>query len=101
LPGVPPGVPPPPTLVLDLEGTMVAREWTRKHCWRYAKRPGFDIFLKELSKYYEIVLFSSQHMMVVAPFLESIMQQGTVQHPLFRSDMKLVQGNYFFSDLIG
>lgn len=92
LPGVPPGMPEPPTLVIDLEETLCCREWSRKHGWRYAKRPGFDAFLKELSKYYEIVLFSSQHMYVVAPFLESVMQKGMISHVLFRSDTKWKYG---------
>jgi len=93
LPGVPPGMPPPPTLILDLEGTLTRPEWSRKHGWRYAKRPGFDAFLKEMSKYYEIVLFSSQHMFSVAPFLEKEMQKGYISQVLFRSEMKWRNGH--------
>ncbi|CCH57855.1 hypothetical protein TBLA_0A00540 [Henningerozyma blattae CBS 6284] len=63
-----PPPPPPPyqrplTLVLTLEDLLVHSEWSQKHGWRTAKRPGVDYFLGYLSQYYEIVLFSSNYMM--------------------------------------
>ena len=57
-PNLPPDHPCPPTLVLDLEGTLVKSTWDKKYGWRHAKRPGVDKFLLEMSRYYEIVFFS-------------------------------------------
>ena len=63
-----PPPPPPPyqrplTLVLTLDDLLVHSEWSQKHGWRTAKRPGVDYFLGYLSQYYEIVIFSSNYMM--------------------------------------
>lgn len=51
---------PPYTLVLGLEDVLVHSNWSREHGWRIAKRPGLDYFIKYLSPYYELVIFSSQ-----------------------------------------
>lgn len=40
LPGVPPDSIGPPTLILDLEDTLVHATWDPKFGWRYVKRPG-------------------------------------------------------------
>ncbi len=50
-PNVPPGTPCPPTLVLDLEGTLCTSTWDPKFGWRHVKRPGVEKFLKEMSRY--------------------------------------------------
>jgi hypothetical protein len=55
---VPPGTPCPPLLVLDLEKTLVGSTYDARFGWRHVKRPGLDKFLKVLSQYYEIVIFS-------------------------------------------
>lgn len=55
---IPPGQPAPPLLVVDLERTLIASEHDGTHGWRHVKRPGLDKFIKDLSNYYEIVLFS-------------------------------------------
>lgn len=55
---IPPGAPPPPLLVLDLEKTLVGSEYDSVHGWRHVKRPGLDKFLRSLHQYYEVVLFS-------------------------------------------
>ncbi|CAN0264489.1 unnamed protein product, partial [Discosporangium mesarthrocarpum] len=60
-PQAPPDIPCPPTLVLDLEGTLVASQYSRKNGWRTAKRPGLDAFLKEMHQLYEIVVFTDSH----------------------------------------
>ncbi|CAI5735556.1 unnamed protein product [Peronospora destructor] len=61
IPQVPADTPPVPVLVLDLEDTLVHSEWSRKHGWRHAKRPGVDEFLETLCQYYEIVIFSQNY----------------------------------------
>ncbi|KAG0665447.1 mitochondrial inner membrane protein required for protein import [Maudiozyma exigua] len=72
-----PPSPPPPyqrplTLVLSLEDLLVHSEWSQKHGWRTAKRPGVDYFLGYLSQYYEIVLFSSNYMMYSERVVEKL-----------------------------
>ncbi len=60
LPDFPEGIEPFPTLVLDLEDTLVHMEWDRKYGWRVVKRPGLDAFLMRMAQSgYEIVLFTS------------------------------------------
>uniref|UniRef100_A0AAV1UU70 Mitochondrial import inner membrane translocase subunit TIM50 n=1 Tax=Peronospora matthiolae TaxID=2874970 RepID=A0AAV1UU70_9STRA len=61
IPQVPADTPPVPVLVVDLEDTLVHSEWSRKHGWRHAKRPGVDEFLETLCQYYEIVIFSQNY----------------------------------------
>lgn len=55
---VPPGAPPPPLLVLDLEKTLIGSVHDAKYGWRHVKRPGIQKFIDRLSQYYEIVIFS-------------------------------------------
>lgn len=43
IPNIPPDAPCPPTLVLDLEDTLVHATWDPKYGWRYAKRPGAGV----------------------------------------------------------
>lgn len=60
LPDFPENIEPFPTLVLDLEDTLVHMEWDRKYGWRIAKRPGLDAFLMKMAQTgYEIVIFTS------------------------------------------
>lgn len=72
-----PPLPPAPyqrplTLVVTLEDFLVHSEWSQKHGWRTAKRPGCDYFLGYLSQYYEIVLFSSNYMMYAEKIAEKL-----------------------------
>ena len=54
---IPPGTPPFALLVVDVEKTLVGSEHTAIGGWKYAKRPGVDVFLDQLKPpYYEIVL---------------------------------------------
>jgi hypothetical protein len=55
--GVPPGTPCPPTLIVDVERTLIASQFDTHKGWRHKKRPGVDKFIHQLSSYYEIVLF--------------------------------------------
>lgn len=65
LPDIDPMMRPPYVLVLSLEDLLVKAEWSREHGWRVAKRPGVDYFLRYLSHYYEIVIWTKQ------PFLNA------------------------------
>jgi len=84
MPHVPHDIPPPPTLVLDLEETLVSSTWDRKHGWRHAKRPGVDQFLQTMANYYEIVLYSPSIDGVADPVVSSLDKQQCIMHRLYR-----------------
>jgi len=71
-PNVPPGTPCPPTLVLDLEGTLCTSTWDHKFGWRHVKRPGVEAFLKEMARYYEVVVFTSNIGGVADPIITAL-----------------------------
>ena len=84
MPNVPKDIPIPPTLVLDLESTLVSSTWDRKHGWRHAKRPGVDKFLHDMAQYYEIVLYSPSIDGVADPVVNSLDKSGCIMHRLYR-----------------
>jgi import inner membrane translocase subunit TIM50 len=84
MPNVPHDIPIPPTLVLDLESTLVSSTWDRKYGWRHAKRPGVDKFLLDMAQYYEIVLYSPSIDAVADPVVTSLDKQGCIMHRLYR-----------------
>jgi import inner membrane translocase subunit TIM50 len=94
IPNIPPDAPCPPTLVLDLEDTLVHATWDPKFGWRYAKRPGVDRFLQDLSKYYEIVLFSPSNFGVVDPITWTLDKQGLIMHRLYKDSTRFYQGKH-------
>ncbi|KAI9826991.1 MAG: hypothetical protein M1819_007085 [Sarea resinae] len=84
----------PYTLVLSLEDLLVHSEWTREHGWRMAKRPGVDYFLRYLSQYYELVIFTSVPSMVADPVIRKLDPYRIVMWPLFREATKYKNGEY-------
>ncbi|CRH03126.1 mitochondrial import inner membrane translocase subunit TIM50, putative [Plasmodium relictum] len=50
-----------PTLVIDLNYVIAKLEYDRKTGWRVLKRPYADLFFKELSSFYEIVIWSDDN----------------------------------------
>lgn len=75
-PGVPPGSPAPPLLIVDLEKTLIGSKYDAKHGWRHVKRPGLDKFIKELSGYYEIAIISENDLGIVQDILMAIDPEG-------------------------
>lgn len=94
----------PYTLVISLEDMLVHSEWTREHGWRMAKRPGVDYFLRYLSQYYELVIFTSVSSMIGQPVIQKLDPYRIVMWPLFREATKYQSGEYikvrsiFFTD---
>lgn len=84
---------PPYTLVLGLEDVLVHSEWSREHGWRIAKRPGLDYFLKYLSPYYELVIFSTQPSFTVDQIHRKI-DPFQLAYPLFREMTVYEDGGY-------
>lgn len=91
-PNVPPGTPCPPTLVLDLEGTLCTSVWDHKYGWRHVKRPGVEKFLKEMARYYELVVFSPNIGGIADPIITALDKDGVVIHRLYREATKFVNG---------
>ncbi|KAL8940412.1 MAG: hypothetical protein Q9211_002277 [Gyalolechia sp. 1 TL-2023] len=84
----------PLTLVLSLEDLLVHSEWTREHGWRMAKRPGVDYFLRYLSQYYELVIFTSLPSMAGDPIIRKLDPYRVVMWPLFREATRYKNGDY-------
>jgi import inner membrane translocase subunit TIM50 len=84
----------PYTLVLSLNDLLVHDEWSREHGWRTAKRPGLDYFLRYLSQYYELVLFTSAPSMIADLTLRSLDPFHIIQWPLFREATKFENHHY-------
>ena len=94
LPKVDPIFERPYTLVLSLEDLMVHSEWTREHGWRSAKRPGVDYFLRYLSQYYELVIFTTVACMNADPIIRKLDPYHIVMWPLFREATRFKDGKY-------
>ncbi|CAM9560178.1 unnamed protein product, partial [Ectocarpus sp. 4 AP-2014] len=91
---LPPGALPPPTLVLDLEGTLLGTIYTRKKGWRVAKRPGLDAFLKEMSQLYEIVVFTDSMGGLADEWITQMDPQGTISQRVYRDGTRYIDGKY-------
>jgi len=89
-----PDVPCPHTLVVDLDGTLVRATWDRRYGWRHAKRPGADAFLREMGKYYEIVIFTSNIAGVADPVIHALDKEGYAMHRLYRDATRFVRGTH-------
>ena len=90
----------PYTLVISLEDMLVHSEWTREHGWRTAKRPGVDYFLRYLSQYYELVIFTSVPSMIGHPVIQKLDPYRIVMWPLFREATRYQKGEYIKVRLI-
>jgi import inner membrane translocase subunit TIM50 len=84
----------PFVLVISLEDMLVHSEWTREKGWRVAKRPGVDYFLRYLSAYYEIVLFTSQPSAMVDQVIRKLDPFSMIRWPLFREATLYKDGGY-------
>ncbi|KAI0599025.1 HAD-like domain-containing protein [Biscogniauxia sp. FL1348] len=82
----------PYTLCISLEDMLVHSEWTREHGWRVAKRPGVDYFLRYLSQYYELVLFTSVPFAMGDPLVRKLDPYRFIVWPLFREATKYIDG---------
>ena len=94
LPNADPAWQRPYTLVLSLEDLLVHSEWDREHGWRMAKRPGVDYFLRYLSQYYELVVFTSVPSMIGQPIITKLDPFHIIMWPLFREATRYKKGKY-------
>lgn len=94
LPDIDPAMAPPYTLVLSLEDLLIHNEWTREHGWRMAKRPGVDYFIRYLSQYYELVIFTTQPSTMAGPVIQKLDPFRIAMWPLFREATRYQNGEY-------
>ncbi|KAF0852177.1 mitochondrial TIM23 translocase of inner membrane Tim50 subunit [Andalucia godoyi] len=99
LPPPPPGYVNKPTLIVGVEGVLVIPVYERGRGFRYQKRPNVDLFLSEMSKYYEVVFFSSDTVMSVAPILEKLNHGPFASGMLFRDALDVVGEKVYVKDL--
>ncbi|XVE51511.1 hypothetical protein DITRI_Ditri02bG0047900 [Diplodiscus trichospermus] len=62
------------------------------------KRPGVDFFLEEISKKYEVVVFTAGLKQYASQLLDQIDPKGLISHRLYRDSCKAVEGK-FLKDL--
>ncbi|KAI9765473.1 MAG: mitochondrial inner membrane protein required for protein import [Candelina submexicana] len=84
----------PYTLVLSLEDLLIHSEWSREHGWRMAKRPGVDYFLRYLSQYYELVVFTSVPSFTGDPVMRKLDPYRIIMWPLFREATRYSRGEH-------
>ena len=84
----------PHTLVLDLDDTLINSNWKRERGWRVFKRPGVDGFLKHMSQFYEMVIFTDQLMTYGDPIIERLDPNRYVTHRLYRESAQYKNGEY-------
>ncbi|USW48973.1 Putative FCP1 domain, HAD superfamily, mitochondrial import inner membrane translocase subunit Tim50 [Septoria linicola] len=94
LPDVPESQRPPFTLVMSLEDLMIHTTWDTKHGYRTAKRPGIDYFVRYLSQYYELVLFTSAPRAMADPIVAKLDPYHFIMWPLGREATKYENGEY-------
>lgn len=82
----------PYTLCLSLDDLLVHSEWSREYGWRVAKRPGVDYFIRYLSQYYELVLFTSVPFATGEPLVRKLDPFRFIMWPLYREATKYEEG---------
>ncbi|POR37674.1 Mitochondrial import inner membrane translocase subunit TIM50 [Tolypocladium paradoxum] len=82
----------PYTLCLSLDDLLVHSEWSREHGWRVAKRPGMDYFIRYLSQYYELVLFTTVPFAMGEPLVRKLDPFRFIMWPLYREATKYEDG---------
>ncbi|RMY59026.1 hypothetical protein D0863_12076 [Hortaea werneckii] len=94
LPEVPEAQRPPFTLVLSLEDLLIHSSWDRTNGYKVAKRPGIDYFIRYLSQYYELVLFTSVPLAIADPVIKKLDPYHFILWPLGREATKYEGGEY-------
>jgi import inner membrane translocase subunit TIM50 len=82
----------PYTLCISLDDMLIHSEWTREYGWRVAKRPGMDYFIRYLSQYYELVLFTTSAFGMAEPVVRKLDPFRFIMWPLYREATKYEDG---------
>ncbi|KAJ3417337.1 mitochondrial inner membrane protein required for protein import [Chytridiales sp. JEL 0842] len=84
----------PYTLCVELNDALVHLVWDVNHGWRVATRPGVKQFLAYLSRYFEIVLYTSSQNYVAQPVVDTLDPYAYIMYKLYRDATRLVDGKY-------
>ncbi|KAI8056732.1 HAD-like domain-containing protein [Syncephalis plumigaleata] len=84
----------PPTLVLNLDETLIYSTWDYKHGWRIAKRPGVDYFLAYITQFFEVVIITTQPQMNAEPILMKLDPVGYVPLRFYRDATRYIDGKH-------
>eukprot|EP00882_Tetradesmus_deserticola_P005763 GHRQ01006068.1.p1 GENE.GHRQ01006068.1~~GHRQ01006068.1.p1 ORF type:complete len:386 (+),score=200.55 GHRQ01006068.1:271-1428(+) len=82
------------TLVLDLEGVLVHKEWSRAKGWQVLKRPGAEAFLLEMGRRYEVVIYTDEAAMYADPVINKIDPHRAVPYKLYKQDTQYHNGKH-------
>eukprot|EP00117_Sycon_ciliatum_P047860 scpid92588/ scgid34146/ Mitochondrial import inner membrane translocase subunit TIM50; Small C-terminal domain Phosphatase protein 4 len=75
---------PPFTLVIESQKLLVNPEYSVSTGWRYRRRPGLKVFLRQVHQYYEIVIFTTEPQMSYQHVVDSLDTEQRVIYKLFR-----------------
>jgi import inner membrane translocase subunit TIM50 len=88
------------TLVVDLEGVLTHKSWSRGRGWTVYKRPGASEFLQAAAQYYEVVVYTSEPNMYADPVINRLDPNRTaVAYRLYRQDTQYTPGGEHVRDL--
>lgn len=82
------------TLVLEMSDVLVHPDWTYQTGWRFKKRPGVDHFLRQCSKNFEIVVYTSEQGMTAFPILDALDPNGYIRYRLVRDATQFIDGKH-------
>lgn len=85
---------PPYTLVMSLEDLLITSKWSRQNGWEVAKRPGFDYFIRYLTSYYELVVFTTVPAMNGQMVMAKLDPFRLIMWPLFRECTRYMNGEH-------
>ena len=77
-----------------MNDSLVHLVWDKSLGWRVATRPGVKQFLANLSRYYEIVIFTTQPGYLAEPVNAALDPFQYAMYRLYRDHTKLVKGQY-------
>ncbi|KAI8845263.1 HAD-like domain-containing protein [Chytriomyces cf. hyalinus JEL632] len=80
----------PYTLCLELNDSLVHLVWDKDFGWRIATRPGVNQFISYLSRYFEIVIFTTSQNFVAQPVIETLDPYHYVMYSLYRDSTRLM-----------
>ena len=79
------------TLVLDMDETLIHFEVKTK---TFRQRPGVQNFLRDMEKYFEIVIFTAGLKEYADWILDQLDKSKTISHRLYRDDTREKNGVY-------
>uniref|UniRef100_A0A0X3PIM1 Mitochondrial import inner membrane translocase subunit TIM50 n=1 Tax=Schistocephalus solidus TaxID=70667 RepID=A0A0X3PIM1_SCHSO len=91
----PPYYQPPYTLVIEINDVLVHPDWRFRSGWRFKKRPALELFLQQLSPFYEVVTFTNESAMTGMPILAQLDPQAQyIHYRLFREATRYRNGKH-------